>query len=93
MSISSMIIRPFKRKHRKSEDYGDGKNKTTTTTITTVNNISFKIVPSKASTIRKKAKEKDDFPLPVLPQMPTYSTDAQEVEFLIMYTHTHTVHS
>lgn len=43
---------------------------------------SIEIVPSKASTIRKKAKEKEDFPLPVLPQMPTYGIDINKSIFL-----------
>lgn len=29
------------------------------------------VLPSNMSTMRKKAKEKEDFPLPVLPQIPT----------------------
>lgn len=33
--------------------------------------FSADILPSNISTMRKKAKEKEDLPLPVLPQMPT----------------------
>lgn len=34
--------------------------------------------PSKMSTMLKKASDRDDFPLPVRPQIPTYSGRRQE---------------
>lgn len=33
--------------------------------------VGVDVLPSNMSTMRKKAKEKEDFPLPVLPQIPT----------------------
>ncbi len=34
--------------------------------------MSWEDLPSKTSTMLKKARDSEDFPLPVLPQMPTW---------------------
>lgn len=36
-------------------------------------------LPSKASTILKKAREKDDFPLPVLPHIPICKSEKNNI--------------
>lgn len=59
MSISSMTILPVKEKGRFLQAEGSAAS------------VGADVLPSNMSTMRKKAKEKEDFPLPVLPQIPT----------------------
>lgn len=59
MSISSMTIFPVKEKRCLIEPRGLSAA------------VGAHVLPSNMSTMRKNAKEKEDLPLPVLPQIPT----------------------